>query len=195
MYCSGKSHRDRGWNTHVEKLAGRLKWGRTANGIRVEITGWLGARTLFVCVWMIFWTYLGWGVFKSISLTGDDFLLIWLVFWVLGEASAAVSIAWGFFGKVVLIVDPVLFVLSREIGGLEFRRKEFRTAEVHNMKFLPQRFWPARRLSRLCFTSDGRTIKFASGISYEEAESLIEKMREFRPRAQQLAPEYPSFSR
>jgi len=180
----------------MDTLAGKLRWERTANGIRVEIPGWMGWQTLFFCAWLALWTYGGWQAIKSYSATSNLFLLVWLVFWTVGEVMVAGSIAWSLFGVVVLALDPSTFNLTYRFAGSDIRSRSFPTHDIRNLRYQPfSRSGRSQNLSSVRFESNEKTCSFASGISDAEAFALIDKMLEVYPFPKERALEYLDLSR
>lgn len=195
MYRSGKSHTKRGPHTQVEKLAGRLIWERTANGIRVDIPGWMGFQTLFLLVWIVGWTYAGSAAVTSILKTQGTFLTLWLLAWAAGEVLVAGSILWSLLGRIVLTQDPSNLTLVYQLGGFDFRVRSFQTTGIRNLRYRPFGRGRSGSMSAICFEQNDRTCRFATGIRDAEAFALIDKMLEVYPFTKDRALEYLDLSR
>jgi hypothetical protein len=180
----------------LDKLAGRLTWEQTATGIRVEIPGWMGWRTLFFCAWLAFWTYGGWQALKSERAEHNSFLLLWLFFWAGGELFVGGAILWSLFGRTDLTLDPANLNLTYFIAGFQFRGHSFPTDDIRNLRYQPfSRSGRSQNLSSIRFESNKKTCSFASGISDAEAFALIDKMLEVYPFPKERALEYLDLSR
>jgi hypothetical protein len=167
----------------LEKLAGRLRWERTANGIRVEIPARLSWLALFLAGWLTFWLYGGVQAMKSL-INGDKdsgFLMIWLVMWAIGACFVSATLIWSIGGKTTLTLDPLELNLQRTIFGLPWDTRVFRTSLVENLRYVPREYSSGFRgrgynQSRIRFESEDKTRNFASGISDSEAIALINRM-------------------
>lgn len=180
----------------MEKLAGRLNWEWTANGIRVEIPGWMGWRTLFFCFWITFWTWGGWLAFKATSAHRSTFLQFWLVLWAAGEMIVGRSIFWSFFGKTILTLDPANLNLAWCIFGVELRNRRVATNEIHYLRYQPRaQTGRTQNPGAICFESGSRTYRFGGGIADVEAFTLIDKMLEVYPFPKERALEYLDLTR
>ncbi|MGA2673223.1 MAG: hypothetical protein ABSE99_08340 [Terracidiphilus sp.] len=179
----------------LEKLAGRLKWEQTGQGIRVEIP----AR----CDWFV---VIGGSILAVIALFSTSIGAMSLIFenpnstrWLstLGllvlECLALSVLAWNFKGKTTLLLDPSEMKLLRHVLGIHWRACTFATKDVRNLRYLPS---SGLRISRyyipgvLRFEVDDRTYSFATGITDIEAFRLIDCMLEICDFPKERAQEY-----
>jgi hypothetical protein len=166
----------------MDRLTGKLSWESTAQGVRIEILGWMGWRTLFLCAWLAFWIYGGLKAIENISTTGRPPLLLWLVIWVVAGSVTVATILWSFLGRVTLTLDPSLLNIKYVFAGTEFRSRSFPTSAIHNLRYRPIAGTGRRQYPGVVsFDSMGKTRVCASGIIEEEASALIAKMREVCP--------------
>jgi hypothetical protein len=181
----------------MEKLTGKLSWERTANGIRVEIPGWMGwSRTLFLSGWLAFWIYFGIPAGREHRESASLFSLLWLSFWAVAGVYTFGTIVWSILGRIVLTLDPSRLNLTYTLAGIEIRQRSSSTHEIHNLRYRPvagmgQPKYPGV----ICFESNGKTRNFASCTSGAEAFALIGKMLEVYPFPKERALEYLDISR
>jgi hypothetical protein len=178
----------------MEKLRGKLSWERTANGIRVEIPGWMDWwRTLFLSGWLAFWTYAGTQAIGKDWESGSPFFLFWLTFWTVAWVYTFGTIVWSLFGRIILTLDPSLLNLTYTLAGTEVRQRSFSTHEIYDLRYRPVA--GTKYPGVLCFESNEETRKFASCVSEAEAFALIDKMLEVYPIPKERALEYLDLSR
>jgi hypothetical protein len=162
----------------LETLAGRLKWERTVNGIRVEIPARGSDPVLSQLAWFCF---LAGPVLLFVGIPDKDSTAFELLFiWVLliaGLLSTIVRILWEIAGKTILTIDPNSMALSSRIMGLDLKRRSYANENVRLMRFVPAvtRFW-SKRSSGIWFIENNVLRKFAKAITPAEASVLIDKM-------------------
>ena len=173
----------------LEKLAGRLRWERTGQGIRIVIPArqdwWIVPLAIFLtAIAWVDWT--DW-FFLHNSLPDSSFSkLAWL-----GIATSAVLACifvcwflWGMTGKTILAMDPFELKLERRVIGIEWDIRKFSTYDVKNLRYIPPAYiWAFRTdtdptTSKIQFQAKSKTIRFARGITEREACLLFDKMDE-----------------
>ncbi|UWZ82015.1 hypothetical protein [Occallatibacter riparius] len=181
----------------MERLSGKLTWERTTNGIRIEIPGWMGGwRTLFLCGWLTFWIYGGTQLFGKKWENGGSPFLLWLTLWSIAGVYTFGTIMWSLFGRIALTLDPSLLKLTYTLAGMEIRQRSFATSEIYDLRYRPitgmgQPSYPGI----ICFDLNGKTRKFGSCLSEEEAFALIYKMLAIHSFPKEPALEYLDLSR
>lgn len=162
----------------LETLAGRLKWERTGDGIRVEIP----ARGSDPVLSQVAWFFLFAGpalLFVGIrdkGTTAFEQRFVW-VFLIAGLLSTIVRILWEFTGKTILTIDTNRMVLCSRIMELDLKRRSYANESVRLMRFVPAvtRFW-SKQPSGVWFIENNALRKFAKAITPVEASVLIDKM-------------------
>ncbi len=160
----------------LEKLAGRLKWERTGNGIRVVIPvrfpfmavlSGMGVISLPFCVVSIF--------DKLGGVTGPlPVATIWVGL-ILGVMQMMIF----FTTKHVLTLSPAETTVQSRVLGIGVRKHTFATSRQRNLRFVPSEYgdWLFMSdVSRVEIDRDSKARKFAFGITEQEADALIEKM-------------------
>jgi hypothetical protein len=162
----------------LETLAGRLKWERTGDGIRVEIPARRSNPLLTQVAWLFFLSgpallFVG---IPDKGTTAFDLLFVW-VFLITGLLSTIVRILWEFAGKTILTIDPNRMVLCSRIMELDLKRRSYANENVRLMRFVPAvtLFW-SKRPSGIWFIENNALRKFAKAITPAEASVLIDKM-------------------
>jgi hypothetical protein len=179
----------------VEKLAGKLRWERTANGIRVLIPGWMGWHVPFLIPWMAGWTWGGMEAYKAFAKTGNSFLTLWLLMWAVGEIIVGWCIVWSFLGRVVLTLDPANLNLDYLLAGFHIFTREFPTNEMKNLRYRARGRGRSQNMSSIAFEYFGKTCCFAAAITDSEAIALIDKMLDVYPFPKSRGLEYVDFTR
>jgi hypothetical protein len=168
----------------LEKLAGRLTWERTGDGIRVVIPAQLGWVVAFLCVWLVGWSIGGWNVLNNTLESANPplFDMVWLVGWLLGEVTVIAIIIWSLSGRSTLVLDKCSLEITRRVVGIRLDTRVFRTANVRNLRYIPATTsGKSSRQSQIRFEADDKSCGFASGITDNEAFALIDKMLEVYP--------------
>jgi hypothetical protein len=169
----------------LETLAGRLKWERTIQGIRIEIPARLSWVALFLTGWLAFWLYAGARIIGKM-LAGDDqssWALVWLVGWAAGACFAGCWLIWSVGGRTTLSLDPAEMRIQRRVFGIEWDTRSYRTSSVHNLRYIPGYMSPGAIdggyvQSSIKFEADDKTRSFATGVSDIEAFAMINRMLE-----------------
>jgi hypothetical protein len=185
----------------MEKLADRLSWERTANGIRAVIPARRDWTILFFTIWFAGWTFAGKTAFHHALLGSDQppiewFSLIWLFGWAFAEVLVGCVIFWALGGKTVVRLDPAQLQIEWDLFGIRLASRSIATSRIRNLRFSPRiAMSRSSRASEIRFESAGKTLSFASGISDAEALALIDKMLEVYPFPKERALEYFDLSR
>ncbi|MGA3370408.1 MAG: hypothetical protein ABSC48_01470 [Terracidiphilus sp.] len=166
----------------LETLAGRLKWERTGDGIRVVIpvrVDWFSAMT-GISLWMLPYSTL-WVVTQFIHLsTRTSLALSSIAVWI----GACLVILWYtmiFTIKHVLTLNPAEMTIQMRFFGIRVRQRTIATSRFHNLRYAASEYgdWASlNSMRRIEIDRDSKTRKFAFGITEKEADALIEKMME-----------------
>jgi hypothetical protein len=166
----------------LETLAGRLKWERTSDGIRVVIP----VRV----PWLL--TLSGIFLFTFPSSTVDVFSkhrgftgpVSFIQFWILLGSGICLGVLWFtmiFTIKQVLTLNPAEMTIQVRTLGIGVRKRTVATNRLHYLRFEPSEYGDSasfNNMSRIQIDRDGKTRNFAFGITEQEADALIEKMME-----------------
>lgn len=172
-----------------EKLEGRLKWERTGSGIRIEIPSQAGWLAVFFGFWLAAWSATGWlfAAMASITNTFDTVPLTFTIAWALGWVGILTALLWCLAGRTTLTLDESEMAIQRRVLKMEWDRRRFATKDVLNLRYIPSfslRGWAGTTYttytsaSQIRFEADGKTRRFAAGISDTEAFALIDRMLE-----------------
>lgn len=184
-----------------EKLAGRLKWERTVSGICVEIPAQAGWLAVLFAFWLALWSAAGWFFAGSFSAAenAESVPLVFAVLWALGWVLIMAAMIWCLAGRTALTLDQSEMAIRRRILRMEWDTRRFATKDVRNLRYIPSfslRGWEGTKYttytstSQMRFEADGKTRKFASGISDAEAFALIDRMLEIYDFPRDRALEY-----
>jgi hypothetical protein len=168
----------------LERLAGRLKWESSDQGVRFEIPARWGWRAIFVTV------ILAGGALSASeiewTLPSDEarFRLGVLCAVVVGVGVCfmAAWISWSFTGKTIVSVNQNELKIQRRVLGFEWDTRRFATFEVRNLRYLPPtEIWAFRtdtdpNTSKIQFQAKNKTVRFAGGITEKEACALFDRL-------------------
>lgn len=170
----------------LQPLAGRLTWEHTATGIHVEIPARRGWWLLFLFVWLVLWLGLG-GMLVARMIASDEFSLfntIWSAGWLIATIFGISVISWSLTGQTSLFLDQSEMRIRRQVLGVEWDTRTFRTQFITNLRFIPGQ-WTRDRWndnsytqSEIRFDAEDKTRSFASGLEDAEAFALIDRMLE-----------------
>jgi hypothetical protein len=181
----------------LEMVAGRLKWERTANGIRVEYR-MPGNRTTMLRALKASW-----------ARNWPTLIVFAPICWVIAffEHNGKGTFLWVYplallFGAMLgdlvsMLANRTILTLDAEMLKLDIRRwnrrrkqKAFLTEHLHDLRFAKSMRGADIRnelhLNEIQFDKDFATQYFTPGITEEEATALITRMKEVYP-----FPKYP----
>jgi hypothetical protein len=164
----------------LEKLAGRLKWERTGDSIRVVIPvrfqsfvvlSGMGVISLPFCVVAIL-----------DKLRGFNAPVPLATVWV-GLSLGVIQMTIFFTAKHVLTLSPVEMAIQSRTLGIGVKKRSYATSRLRNLRFVASEYYDLvstelNTMSRIELDRDGKTRKLAFGITEQEAHALIEKMME-----------------
>lgn len=180
-----------------EKLAGRLTWERTGEGIRIEIPARRDWTVLFFLVWLAGWSLAGRQVIVETFTKHNSpaFNLLWLVGWAAGECLVTASIIWSLTGRTTFVLDPYKVQIIRRVMGIQLDKREFAPADIRNLRYMPAGNRGRRSYqSKISFEANDKTCSFGSGLEDLEAFALIDKMLEVYKFPKERALEYLDLS-
>jgi hypothetical protein len=162
----------------LEKLAGRLKWERIVDCIRVVIPvriPWLLALNV---IWLVMLPHFTVELFDKLrGITGPaSFAPEWIGF--------CIGVLWFtmfFTTQQVLILNPAEMTVQVRMFGIGLKKRTVATSRLHYLRFEPSGygdFASIQDMSRIQIDRDCKTRNFAFGITEQEADALIEKMME-----------------
>jgi hypothetical protein len=162
----------------LEKLAGRLKWERTGDGIRVLIPAWAPWLVTFNGVWLYMVPLTTVQAFDKLrGITGSESSApAWI-----GLLLCVTWFTMIFTARQVLTLNPAEMTIQVRLFGIGVRERTRATSRLRNLRFVPSGFGDfasMNAMSRIEIDRDFKTRKFAFGITEGEAETLIEKMME-----------------
>jgi hypothetical protein len=166
----------------LEILAGRLKWERTGDGIRVVIPtrfNWLVTRDK---LFYAFITMLGFCVTFIVLSIVDGKPVQWgiILCFALGYLSSVI---------VLMLTDRTIMSLNKNMMTIQYRscgivrrKKKYLTELVYDLRFADSshraKIRNVYRQNEIQFGEEYVTQSFAFGITEQEADALIEKMME-----------------
>jgi hypothetical protein len=165
-----------------EKLAGRLTYEPTGEGIRVNIPARRSWTIVIHFLWLLLWLgagWLAWTRIHQIHHAAANIPLIWLVGWAVGLVFMTASILWSLTGRSTLVLNSYQLQISRQMIGLQLGTRSYANADVRNLRFIPNMIRGRSNLpSHISFEEKGKTRSFAWAVSETEAMALIDKMME-----------------
>jgi hypothetical protein len=158
----------------LEKLAGRLRWERSCDGIRVIIPlrfSWLSALGGIGFLALPQFTAEVFGRFRHgagpASFAPEWTALCLVVVWF----------TMVFTTKQVLTLNPAELTIQARLFGIGVRKRSFATSRFHNLRFASAEYGLSMNdTNRIQIDRDFKTRNFAFGISELEADTLIDKM-------------------
>ena len=170
----------------LETLAGRLKWERIEDGIRVELPApldWPNVRRT-VRNWLLFllWIYLCLSVDTWIRRGLNEALKHWTFLLEFAPLYIAVGIYKILARRTILTLTPTEITLHKGFFQLKQNKRVFTNNRLHNLCFYASRKEQTSEREEvknclLCDVED-KTISIMSGITEEEADALIKQMME-----------------
>jgi hypothetical protein len=170
----------------LETLAGRLKWERNGDGIRVELPAPLDRpHVLWAIVQSLSWLFFVYLIVSFENLISDGFhknLIYWWFFPTFAPLYVALWIWKLLERRTILTLTPGEMTLNRGIRETSRNTRVFANGRLHNLCYCASRNAPTaeREEVKNCLLLDVeyRTISIMSGITEEEATILIGKMME-----------------
>jgi hypothetical protein len=77
----------------------------------------MGCMLFFLGFWLLFWTVGGFFAVYMVVTRHEMSLLIWLAFWLLGEALVACFLMWYLFGRTHVVLEPQLLRVQKVLFG------------------------------------------------------------------------------
>jgi hypothetical protein len=172
----------------LEPLAGRLKWEKTIQGIRVAIPVSRNTFALLygplVLAWIVIASIHYWHVLMVPHPDDDQFTLqmIAMLVYAIGICFFLIWLAFTFTGETVLFLDSAELNLQRRVLGIEVASRSFPAGQVKQLIYIsPHRMAVSRSIidpnsSKIQFRTGNGMHSFAKGITESEARALIQAM-------------------
>lgn len=161
--------------------APRSIFSEQPEGLRISI--YLPVRrdiVIFIPLWLVGWSWALREEYPKVMSNpfGDPFTTIWFLAWIVFGPLFAFGWFWNLFGRVDLTIRADTFALRQSIFGLA-RNRQFSTAELFNLEFVPQQgSGKRRRASHLRFHYGPDVVKFADEIEIREGDLIIKRIAE-----------------
>lgn len=163
--------------TPVQPFPMRSPVSDEAGELRISVPVKRGWVTLFLLVWLTFWTYGGLQIGRRLLRKFDPGEFIWMCFWVVTECAAAYYFLRMLFGRDLVVANASEFCLFKQILGIG-PSKIYIVSQVRDLRFQPEvSGGKSRRASRIAFDYGARTISLAEEIEEAEAAALIDLIR------------------
>jgi hypothetical protein len=164
----------------LETLAGRLKWERTCDGIRVVIPvrfSWIaiGKGIWEPCVFLLLMSLVDPFLYSphKVPLTWEGRLLIYLTILLLWSALVST-------GKTILTLNPSMLIIQRRPPRFKRRTNRYSTGGLNDLRFVAssnrEEIRNGWNQSEIQFDQDLKTQNLAEGITEPEARALIDRM-------------------
>jgi hypothetical protein len=188
----------------LEPLAGRLKWERKGESIRVAIPARAGAFALLygpvVVIWLVLATIRYVFLLSSAHQEGMNFTLqmIAMGIYILGVFYFIGWLCWTFTGETILTLDPVEMNVQRRVLGIELDTRSFPCSQVDRLiyfragKSRKSQFFVEMDSGCIQFRADNRIYRFGSGILEAEANALVDLMQKILQFPRNNRPATPS---
>jgi hypothetical protein len=167
----------------LETLAGRLKWERVGDGIRVVIPArfpWMATRHMLILN--------SFGIFVPIAMmSAYSYLNGEPESWrgiLIGSAFGLITGYLGFMltARTILSLDQSSITFQYRSFGIKRGTKKYLNEQLNNLQFISssnrEEIRNEYRQNEMQIDQDLRTHSFAEGITKQEADALIEKMME-----------------
>jgi hypothetical protein len=162
----------------LETLAGRLKWERTGDGIRVVIPVRIHWLSAFSGIWLFMLPHftaeiIGKAKFGSgpTSFAPEWFGLCLVVLWFMMIFTA----------QQIFTLNPTEMEFQTCIFGIGVKKDIYATSRLQCLRFVSSEYgdWVSmNKMSKIQIDRDFKTRNFAFGITEQEADTLIKKMME-----------------
>lgn len=141
---------------------------------------------LFMMLWLTGWAFGARFALSEIlrgsSIVSSLFLLVWMAFWTVAGLGALVVLLWNLFGSERLFITDGMLVHSRGFGP--FRRKRIYPVGQVNSFRVDTRGNPATNavpLGSVSYQAGGGVRSFGVGMTREEAEASLAAIRRALP--------------
>lgn len=150
---------------------------------------------IFLPVWFVVWTFAGIDVIRREFAANPDpllafFLVVWLVFWLVGAVFVAVAWSWMTFGREVVSIAHGTLAIRRRIGPWGISR-QYSLVECAGLRAagwfgVPDlrsvsdslRLWGLTG-GTIVFDYRGRPVRFGIGLEEAEASSVVKRLAPF----------------
>lgn len=169
----------------LDKLAGRLTWEQTPQGIRVEIPARPPAMTYLFVPLIVLWLVLAairyWHLLGQPHAEDTEYTLqlISMGIYAVGFCIFVCWMAFIFTGDSILTLDKTEMKIQHRVLGVELASRSFPSNQVYQVLYIPPDRPETRRsvidpnTSKIQFEVDDGTHSFARGVTETEACALI----------------------
>jgi hypothetical protein len=106
------------------------------------------------------------------------FIFVWMIGWVIGEASAGYMILYALGGRQIVLANSETLTCRTQIFGIGLTRS-YLVREMRDLRFQPEAgTGKGRRASRIAFKYGDKTVTFGADIGQAEAADLIARIRQ-----------------
>jgi hypothetical protein len=177
----------------LERLAGRLRWERTPEGMLVTIPVRRGTTIVLysplVLIWVIIASVRYWNLLSTPHPDDSEFTLqmVAMAIYAVGLCFFVCWVTWIFTGETILTLVPAEMKIQRRVIGIELSTRSFPTNYLRDLKYVPPGgFWALSgyidpNTSCIQFRSGDMIYSFANGITRPEANALTAKMLNVYP--------------
>jgi hypothetical protein len=162
----------------LERFTPRAVVSESSDGLRICIPSRRDWASLFLLVWLCFWTVFA---LQSKHDGSRHFTPGMWLFWGFGEVWAMFALLREMGGQEIITVNPEKLTRRVQIFRLGFTRT-YRLSEIKNLRFQPGTGGGRSRLrSRIAFDYGAKTVRFAWDIDGLEASKLLPLIRQRWP--------------
>ena len=155
---------------------------QTAAGPEISIPAKLHLfMFLFLSVWLGLWGLTEFLGLRTLLTAPKGFLIVWFIVWTLGGALALYICVWMIAGREIVSRQSGVLMIKRTVFG-HVRVREYDLLHVSNLRVDPEPYDPEGpraaalygfRIGPIAFEYGGKTIRFADGVSEDEAHEIV----------------------
>lgn len=175
----------------MKQLSNRIWVEEEGQSTRIEISAKLESwKQTLLLSWFVAWTFCGLVIISQLFVdqTRDMYvaLVVYVSFWVYFEYKIAHAVLWRLYGKEVLVIEPGLLRVKRDIRGygkvIQYFQENMRQLRIvdKNPKSFAQSyqrsFWVIGG-EQIVFENLGATQGFGLQLEETEAKKLLQFMR------------------
>jgi len=166
----------------MQRLAGRLQFEHTADGVRIKIPARGSWQAILALVLLAAWTALAIAYRGAIPSNDQASSFAWfnLAFSIAGLLFVAGMLLWSFTGRSIVTITPSEIWLERRVVGLPWDSRTFRADLVGGLRYIPPsclyKYAPSDHYpSKMELSSGNKLYRFARGITEREACALVDQ--------------------
>jgi len=160
----------------------RSRTRQTAAGPEISIPAKLHLfMFLFLSVWLVLWGLTEFLGVRTLLTDPKGFLIVWSIVWTMGGALALYICAWMIAGREIVSLQSGILMIKRTLFG-HVRVRQFDLLHVSNLRVDPEPYDPEGpraaalygfRIGPIAFEYRGKTIRFADGVTEDEAHEIV----------------------